>query len=134
MSAPAFYVAYLDLDALLATHDTAKPIGLVLIAQVSRGAANVDLEDQVIIVSDVQDGVCRYWCKCLARAQLIGGEPVGSRADYEAKLCGARSSCALVEQLIRTRYALAVEPSVVSMPRDLVLAPGEAACLSAPVR
>lgn len=121
-----FFVGFGQIEVLLNSHQREAPVYVQLCCEThGSGTPGYHVQEQVIVVSDVQDGVCRYWRKRLSRTELIGGRPF-HEAEAKLHVEFAGKVRAAVEKQIVEVYRYRFLEAVVAAPRDLKLLDGEA--------
>ncbi|MFL6600764.1 MAG: hypothetical protein ACJ8R9_05480 [Steroidobacteraceae bacterium] len=114
-----FYVGFATLEELIATHQTELPIYLAAPTEThTTDTVGFSYRHTYLLVSDIQQGVCRYWRMPLGRVSEHCGEsmePELSRKILERAL----QTEAEVRKVLRARLQCEPQAAVVAFPRDL---------------
>jgi len=128
MDPSLFYVGFGTLEGLLNSHQKDRPIYLELVWMPPAHCGPIERRHHVIVVTDIQDGVCRYWRQTVAASDFIGGRPF-EEAKVEKAMARAEQARLIVEKHIRTLHKFEVQGALVAMPRELRLLDGVTDCL-----
>lgn len=134
MKTEGFFVGVGLLEDLVKTHRRRHPMYVELVAERQGSQIGIHGELQVLIVADVQDGVCRYWRKLVARHELIAGRPTDELRWTAQRSCAA-ACLEAVKEYVKKEITFGLDDfdypgghvlaATVAMPRDLRLLDGD---------
>jgi hypothetical protein len=114
-----FYVGFATLEELIATHQAELPIYLATPTEThTTDTVGFTYRDTYLLVSDIQQGLCRYWRMPLGRVSVHGGqsmEPERSQKILERALQTETEA----RKVLRARAKCEPQAAVVAFPRDL---------------
>ena len=128
---PQHYVGYLELAELIRTHDPVNPLYLSATSKNTYLVGTAGRREWFVTVSDIQNGVCRYWLMMTCAAQTFSGEtiPGENEADFWDLHEDAAQKIRLyideqIHQLPGAQF-FAVHQALVAVPNELRMLEGK---------
>lgn len=115
-----FHLGYAELEAMLTTHPQEQPIFMTLIDETTNNDG-IEKTRHYLHVSDIRDGMGRY-CR-IPLGVTLRLDPDEKKREMATRINGAAD---IVREHIQEGFGFAIEPALVSLPKDLKITDGSA--------
>ncbi|MDQ3748726.1 MAG: hypothetical protein M3367_06915 [Acidobacteriota bacterium] len=120
MSEKLYFVGLTSVSEFLVSHEKDKPLFYSIGRQEIGGVHGIIREKWTVCLSDIQNGICRYYLQTIGYTDKINGEPF-NREIFDS--CRSRAEN-LREQIKSSKSKYNLVRGCVSFPKDLILLEG----------